>query len=101
MSKEKEIELYGGGVDYEDIKKSLNFTKSQDAFVADDIYLMTNEIVGKTMNRIEILGLPEKQERAVKDAIKGLIWQISNKTRESYGTGPIMGSPEPMVEANA
>lgn len=43
----------------------------------------TNSMVGKVKQAIEMLGLPEKQERAAKKAIAEILWATSAKHQHS------------------
>ena len=97
-SEKKEPQIYGGGISSSEIKAMLKFTKDQDAYVSDELYVLTSSIIGKTLNRIEILGLPERQETAVKDSIKALAWDVCNASRKDFGEGMI-SSPlsEPLM----
>ena len=42
----------------------------------------TNGAVGKTKQAIEMLGLPDKQERAAKKAISEILWQTAQRLQE-------------------
>lgn len=54
----------------------------EDSYLQDLVSGYTNSSVGKIKQAIEMLGLPEKQERAAKKAIAEILWTNAHKAME-------------------
>ena len=58
----------------------LSSTANQDEARIVRVYSM-NDLIGNIMPLIEMLGLDDKQEKPLKDAIKQIIWREWDKSR--------------------
>ena len=85
MSNETSPEVFSmEGVDSCTVIDALKLNDSQKNWIISELDSLTNDFIGNTLSRIEIMGLPEKQEKAIKESIKTMAWKLCRDAVSAY-----------------
>lgn len=96
MSKESPEVFSMEGVEMCTVIDALKLNESQKSWIISELDSLTNDFIGNTLTRIEIMGLPEKQEKAIKDSIKTMAWKLLRDASSEYQRGLSSGSVGPI-----